>query len=179
MRWLVRYFLGASLSVALCCLSFSNAEALPAAWKKSFTWHAMAIHKKHPPYVWGGIDDKKGVDCSGLVWLAAKRAGIPGITRTTSKNMALGFNGYTGVDIDGMRDGDEGDLPFWSWRDQPKRPYGHVGIFLVSPKSRLLEVLHASSSRRTTNISRMEGIFVRDLAKTKRLTIGDPIGTKK
>ena len=176
MRLRARFFLVLSLLGAVCCSSIC--EAMPTAWKRSFSWHAMAIHKRHPPYVWGGADDKKGVDCSGLVFLAAKRAGILGVTRTTSRNMALGFGGWRGSDVE-LRDADEADLPFWTWRDKPQRPYGHVGIFLVGTKSGLLEVLHASSSRHTTVVQPLEGVFVRDLAKVRRLTIGDPIGTKK
>jgi cell wall-associated NlpC family hydrolase len=164
---------GSSLS------TISNPVEKPRTWKASFVQQLKDIHSRQPPYV---MDEKikpdnpieKGVDCSRFMYLAARRAGAQ-ISRVTSKDMAYGRGGWIGYDlVDKLRDSDEADLSFWTWRGS-KREFGHVGCILVGTKSGLLEVLHASSSRHTTVIQPLEGVFVRDLAKVRRLTIGDPV----
>lgn len=111
---------------------------------------------------------KEGVDCSGYLFLAAKWAGIPGVTRTTSQRMAMGLGGWVGRDID-FTEADECDLPFWTFRKA--RPYGHVGVFLRHPCG-MPAVTHASSTRGVV-LGDLTGPLLRNLSKVRRLTIGE------
>lgn len=110
----------------------------------------------------------KGVDCSGYLFLAAKWAGIPGVTRTTSQRMAMGFGGWIGRNID-FTEADECDLPFWTFKQH--RPCGHVGMFLRDLHG-MPGVTHASSKRGVV-FDDLTGPLLRNLSKVRRLTIGD------
>lgn len=103
------------------------------------------ILEKRPRYQWGGaVNEELGLDCSGFVFLVYKRAGLC-VGRTTSRNMRLGHNGWGGTEV---RDGAMlvGDLIFWTWRQRPDRPDGHVGI-VVRAGLRIDNVAHASPGR--------------------------------
>jgi hypothetical protein len=142
---------------------------LSEAYKKSFKQQLSFIISKHPKYTWGGSTDlRKGIDCSGYLFLAAKWAGIPGVTRTTSQRMAMGLGGWIGRDID-FTEADECDLPFWTFRQD--RPYGHVGVFLRHPYG-MPGVTHASSTRGVV-LRDLTGPLLRNLSKFRRLTIGE------
>lgn len=159
------------LSFLLSALCFAGAEAwgLAPHYKRSFGRQLKFIIAKHPKYLWGGADNlDKGLDCSGYVYLAARWAAIPGVTRTTSLRMSLGFGGWRGIDID-FSDADALDLPFWTFK--AKRPRGHVGVFLRD-KHGMPAVTHASS-RRGVALDQMQGRLLRNLTKVRRLTIGD------
>jgi hypothetical protein len=77
--------------------------------------------------------------------------------------MALGLGGWRGVDVVELRDAEDRDLVFWTWRDKPARKHGHVGAVLVGDSSGLPEVAHASERRgfvavpifRTSEISKV------------------------
>ena len=143
--------------------------ALAPNYKRSFERQLKFIIARHPKYLWGGADDlDKGLDCSGYVYLAARWAAIPGVTRTTSLRMSLGFGGWRGIDID-FKDADALDLPFWTFK--AKRPCGHVGVFLRD-KTGMPAVTHASP-RRGVVLDQMRGRLLKDLARIRRLTIGD------
>ncbi len=159
------------LLFSLLALSFAGHDAwgLGPHYKRSFERQLKFIIAKHPKYLWGGAEDlDKGLDCSGYVYLAARWAAIPGVTRTTSLRMSLGLGGWRGVDID-FRDADALDLPFWTFK--AKRPCGHVGVFLRDQNA-MPAVTHASS-RRGVVLDTMQGRLVRNLTKVRRLTIGD------
>jgi cell wall-associated NlpC family hydrolase len=143
--------------------------ALGPSYKRSFERQLKFIIAKHPKYLWGGADDlDKGLDCSGYVYLAARWAAIPGITRTTSLRMSLGFGGWKGTAID-FKDAEALDLPFWTFN--AKRPCGHVGVFLRD-NSGMPAVTHASQ-RRGVVLDQMQGLLLRNLTKVRRLTIGE------
>lgn len=76
------------------------------------------------PYVWGGNDLKKGVDCSGLMQQGLKHFGID-IPRTTYDQVNAG----TPVGIKGLR---PGDLVFFdtNGKGQPS----HVGMYIGGGK---------------------------------------------
>lgn len=149
---------------------------MPKEWEASFKYQLQEIIRKAPRYVWGGAEsEQKGLDCSGYLFLAAKRAAIPGIKRTTALEMSRGNGGWTGVDIlpDSVFSNVEPlDIPFWTWRHKPDRPEGHVGVFLLG-NSGLLEVTHASKTQGHVVLVPFDGVLVRDLTKIRRLTIGD------
>lgn len=154
-------------------LPATDAYALPAAWKHSLERELWRIVKAQPKYTWGGFkNEREGFDCSGMLFRAAVRAGIPGVTRQTARNMARGIGGWSGQPIK-LRDADETDLLWWTWKDRPDRIWGHVGTVLLGIRSRLLEVVHASGSKKRVVMQPMRGVLLRDLKLIRRLTIGD------
>lgn len=66
------------------------------------------------PYLWGGTDPKKGLDCSGLIQLAAKNMGIS-IPRTSAEQRRAGQK------VANLSQAQPGDLV--------GKP-GHIGIYL-------------------------------------------------
>ena len=59
-----------------------NLYGLGEPYMSGFRREIAYLIFKAPPYVWGRADDK-GADCSGLIWWAARRAGMP-VARTTA-----------------------------------------------------------------------------------------------
>jgi hypothetical protein len=116
----------------------------------------------------GSEDLERGLDCSGYMYLAAKWAGIPGVTRTTAYRMAMGFGGWIGRDVS-LDAADECDLTFWTMEDD--RPHGHVGAFLRDPAGKR-KVTHASYSRGVI-LEDLNQRLMKDLSKVRRLTIGE------
>jgi hypothetical protein len=144
---------------------------MPPEWEASFRSQLQRIIDRQPQYVRGGSEsEEKGLDCSGFIFLAAKRAGIP-VSRTTALNMSRGLAGWRGVDIE-LRDAGELDIVWWTWLDKPQRPFGHVGV-LWRGKDNFPAVAHASQTIGRVTVGQMKGKFLRDLAKVRRLTIGD------
>ena len=126
-----------------------------AIWRE-----ANLILEKHPKYQWGGdATEKNGLDCSGFVYLVFKRAGFA-VGRTTSRNMRMGFCGWRGHEVqnESMQ---VGDLVFWTWRDQPQRPDGHVGIIMKTGDS---EAAAHASARRGVVFQRIEGPLIDDIS---------------
>ncbi|MBI4965351.1 MAG: C40 family peptidase [Desulfomonile tiedjei] len=155
----------------LSALSFAGPDAwgLADPYKRSLKGQLQFIIAKHPKYTWGGSSDlEQGLDCSGYLFLAAKWAGIPGITRTTSDRMADGLGGWTSKEID-LKDARECDLPFWTFR--PARKNGHVGAFLNDNRGRRA-VTHAGMSKGVV-LEPLNGKLLENLSKVRRLTIGD------
>jgi len=105
------------------------------------------------------------VDCSGYLFLAARRAGMP-VRRTTSVRMAEGDAGWIGVAV--SRDSRQHlDLVFWTLK--PHRPNGHCGVVWKHPD----RVTHASLSKGRVVVAPLAGELYRGLTKIIRLTIGD------
>lgn len=156
------------LSLALCCAG-PDAFGLAEPYRRSLQSQLTFIIAKHPPYAWGGANDlEKGVDCSGYLFLAAKWAGIPGITRTTSARMAQGLGGWNSRPI-GLRQALACDLVFWTFTEG--RPNGHVGAFLADRAGRRM-VTHASQRRGVIG-EELDGQLLRGVTGIRRLTIGD------
>jgi hypothetical protein len=72
---------------------------------------------KGVPYVWGGTT-RAGVDCSGLVWAAAKQVGVNVPRTTTTQWAALPHISASQVQ--------PGDLVYFTGADPPSP--GHVGV---------------------------------------------------
>ncbi|MEJ2718512.1 MAG: NlpC/P60 family protein [Deltaproteobacteria bacterium] len=146
----------------------SRADALGRGYARALTFELRSIINKHTPYAWGGSnDEREGLDCSGYIYLAARRAGLP-VRRTTSRRMAIGDGGWTGIPVtldDPANCGDTLDLMFWTFA--AKRPNGHVGVRWGKQR-----VTHAST-RRGVVIDRLSGVLMKALTKSIHLTIGE------
>jgi cell wall-associated NlpC family hydrolase len=94
------------------------------------------------PYVYGGNDPKKGLDCSGLVQQAFKRIGIelPRVTYDQVKE---------GTEVKGIENAKPGDLVF-TVGDIGRRVNGHVGIYLGDGK--WIEAPYTGANVRITDV---------------------------
>jgi peptidoglycan DL-endopeptidase CwlO len=101
----------------------------------------MGIAQKYlgVPYLWGGTDPSKGLDCSGFTQLVYRQAGInlPRLSWDQAK---------TGTAIPGLAQARPGDLLFFAGADgTPSRP-GHVGIYMGGGK--MIDAPHTGASVR-------------------------------
>jgi cell wall-associated NlpC family hydrolase len=73
------------------------------------------------PYLWGGTNPEKGLDCSGLVQLVYKKVGVdlPRVSRDQAR---------AGTEVAALKDARPGDLLFFH------TPVSHVGIYLGNGK---------------------------------------------
>lgn len=153
----------------------SSCFALPPNIEQTVKQKIDIIQAKSTLYVWGAKgEEKDGIqkfDCSGYLHFCFFTSGVP-VKRSTAYRMKLGLDNWEGKDID-IYDAKDLDIPFWSWRTSPNRPFGHVGMILIGKKSKLLEVTHASSTKKKIVMHPLEGVFIRDLAGIRRLTFGD------
>lgn len=90
----------------------------PAPTSAELGEQAVSIAKQYlgVPYVWGGTDPDKGLDCSGLTQLVFRKLGVdlPRVSRDQAK---------VGVEIDSLKDARPGDLLFFH------DPVDHVAIY--------------------------------------------------
>ena len=151
-----------------------TALALSPEYKRSLKKEFNYLIWKHPKivYTWGADKPYEGkADCSGYIFAVYKRIGIP-VSRTTALEMRHGKAGWHGKDIE-IDSASEMDMVWWTWKDKPQRPHGHIGVLIVSPVSKLIEVTHASSSQKRVVVEPLDGVLLRDLSATRRITIGD------
>ena len=156
---------------SLLAQSFAGHDcyALSAKYRNAFKRQLEFIVAKNPRYIWGGSRDiASGLDCSGYLYLAAKWASVPGVTRTTACRMAVGLGGWTSRTIS-MEDSQECDLIFWTF--SPSRPHGHVGAFLKTGQ-KIRTVTHASS-RCGVIAEPLSNLSVKSVSRVRRLTIGE------
>ena len=69
-----------------------------------------------------------------------------------------------------IEDADEATLVWWTFSNS--RPHGHVGFLMVSPRSKLLEVVHNSRSL-GFHIEPLTGDLLEKLSSVKSLTYGE------
>ena len=158
---------------AACVTLFiaSNCYALGPHYTESLRSNLWLIIDRHPAYFWGGSENEsKGLDCSGYIYLASKRSGIP-VKRVTALQMRNGAGGWIGKDTS-LKQAGEMDIVFWTWKESPNRPHGHVGVFIAGRKSGLLEVTHSSSSRGVV-VQELKGQLLKDISAMRNLKIGD------
>ena len=158
-----------SFWLSVLCFAGRDAWCLSEHYEKSLKEQLLFIIRKHPKYLRGGANDlERGLDCSGYVYLAAKWAGIPGISRTTSFRMSQGFGGWSGRDIK-LSNAEECDLLFWTF--SKNQPFGHVGAMLRGAQGRK-QAAHASP-RLGVVLRPLKGSLAQNLSKVRRLTIGE------
>jgi hypothetical protein len=146
------------------------AYGLGEQYANSFKKNIQTIINAHPKYVWGGSESEaKGVDCSGYIYLAAKRSGMP-VSRTTARNMRHGLGGWTGNNIL-FNSAEELDIVWWTFTSA--RSDGHIGI-LWQDRNGFPAVTHASSSSGGVVVGYIQGSLFRDISALRRLTIGEP-----
>ena len=160
------------LVLPLSLVSCDQAYALGKIHKQQLKSQLLLIIKSHPRYVWGGTSLQRGVDCSGYLWLAFHRAGLP-FKRTTALAMAQGQGGWVGKDIT-LDDADEFDVIWWTF--EKDRPHGHVGITIRRPGSGVPAVTHASPSRGIVVVDDIARSLLRFISKIRRLSFGDSPG---
>jgi cell wall-associated NlpC family hydrolase len=85
---------------------------------------AYAVAQLGKPYIWGGTGPT-GYDCSGLVMMAYRAAGIS-VPRTTFQQVLVGAPVY------GMNQLQPGDLVFTAGSDGTATDPGHVGMYIGS-----------------------------------------------
>ena len=86
------------------------------------------------PYVWGGVNAERGLDCSGFALVIYRGAGLE-LPRTSAEQ--FGFTRY--LEPDQVQ---RGDLVFFNMKLDPRKRVDHVGIYLGSGY-----FAHASFSR--------------------------------
>jgi len=153
-----------------------KADALGPDYARAFKLELATIIHAHPRYVWGGSESEaKGLDCSGYLFLAARRAGMP-VRRTTAIRMAAGESGWTSIPVPELASGRDLDIVWWTLK--ASRPNGHVGIIWGIGRAggrkaaEEFQVSHASGSRGVI-VEKIRGWIVRKMTAIRRLTIGD------
>jgi cell wall-associated NlpC family hydrolase len=110
------------------------------------------------PYLWGGTDPSKGLDCSGFVQLVLSRHGIqaPRVSADQAK---------FGTEVASLAEAQPGDLiAFGSPR------VNHIGIYIGNG-----QMIHAP---RTGDVVRIAPVAGREIASIRRVTgMGSPTGT--
>jgi cell wall-associated NlpC family hydrolase len=135
---------------------------MDCAAKIRFAIELQRIIDLAPPYKWGGTTDE-GLDCSGFVYLAAKRAGLP-VTRSTSLRMSQGFEGWGGENVK-FEAAVSLDIVFWTWSG---RKNGHCGVLFQNQDGKLV-VAHASFTKGVIVVP-MVGTFIKNLSLIRRLS---------
>ena len=168
--------------ILIICLMPSMAMALSPEYKASLIKEANYLLWKHPHvyYKWdtqGGIHvyDQNWGDCSSTIYAMAHQVGIP-VYRVTAFDMEAGKGGWKNKSYK-LEDAEEATMVWWTWVNpetgtKSKRIHGHVGLFLVSPKSKLLEVMHNSQSK-GLHLEPLHHQLKTDISSIKQLTIGD------
>jgi hypothetical protein len=161
----------ALLGVSLNLGFMGEVNALTPEQEQRLQKEIRVIIDRQPKYVWGGSESEdRGLDCSGYIYLAARRAGI-GVRRTTALNMSRGFAGWNGVDV-GLHVARECDIPFWTWGigkgTSGDRKCGHVGV-LIRDRSGSPKVTHASQLRGRVVVEDLRGKLLTDIDVIRRL----------
>lgn len=129
---------------------------------------ALKAKEKGTPYVWGGNSLENGVDCSGLVIEAYKKAGIKILDRTAA-GMAENKHGqFVQIPIKDIR---EGDLIFF---DTSRGKNTHVGMALNGERD-----IEAVGRGKGLQIRSLSGRNISKVLRLKKLSDGfekDPSG---
>ena len=111
------------------------------------------------PYKWGG-NDKKGIDCSGLLVRSFESVGMK-LPRTTSQQIDLGKKVS-------LKKSKEGDLVFFAF-GKSKREVTHVGIVSNVEDNSNIKFIHASSSKGVVETQLIRDYYLKRIRKIKRV----------
>lgn len=105
----------------------------------------IAIARKYlgVPYLWGGTDPKKGLDCSGFTQLVFSQVGIR-LPRVSSDQAR------TGAPVSSLREAQPGDLIAFG------SPVHHVAIYMGN--NMVINAPHTGTNVRIESISNFDGI---------------------
>ncbi|MCP4352132.1 MAG: YARHG domain-containing protein [Desulfobacterales bacterium] len=112
------------------------------------------------PYLWGG-NDRKGIDCSGLMKKSFESAGI--VIPRTSRTQAKYRNGKNIMSLKNLR---KGDMIFFDRRKGPE--IDHVGL-VTSIKNRRIKFIHSSGDHDYVKEDYLEGKWRKKFVKGKRV----------
>ena len=111
------------------------------------------------PYKWGG-NDKKGIDCSGLLVRSFESVGMK-LPRTTSQQIDLGKKVS-------LKKSKEGDLVFFAF-GKSKRKVTHVGLVSNRKYNSDIKFIHASSSKGVIETQLIRDYYLNRKRKIKRV----------
>lgn len=113
-----------------------------------------ALKYRGTPYVWGGNDLERGIDCSGLVQQLFRMVGIE-LPRTAAEQSLVG------EPITRLEDLQPGDRLYFT--NSARMRVTHTGIYMGNGY-----FIHASRSGGGVNISALEGSWLRTLVGARR-----------
>jgi len=111
------------------------------------------------PYKWGG-NDKKGIDCSGLLVRSFESVGMK-LPRTTYQQIDLGKKVS-------LKKSKEGDLVFFAF-GKSKRKVTHVGLVSNRKNNSDIKFIHASSSKGVIETQLIRDYYLNRIRKIKRV----------
>ena len=98
--------------------------------------------------------------------------------------MQQGKDGWTGREVE-LEELDSTDLLWWTWLGKdgkpadPNRPHGHIGIVVLNRSTGLLEVYHASSSKKQAVVQQIRGKMLTDISSKKRMLHGEKVNGRQ
>jgi cell wall-associated NlpC family hydrolase len=113
------------------------------------------------PYVWGSVNPKIGVDCSGLVNYVAHHFNIA-VPRTAAEFATIGSE----VNLE---DAKTGDLVLFKGSNAKKRRIGHIGIVTDNADGHLNFIQSSSGHKKGVHISELQGYYKTRLVKIIRI----------
>ena len=136
---------------------FALPSGTPAAVATAIAYATAQIGK---PYLWGGTGPL-GYDCSGLVMMAYRAAGI-GLPRTTAQQI------YVGTTVYSLSQLQPGDLLFTPGSDGTAEHPGHVGMFIGAYHGGGL-VVQAPEAGEDIKITPLAGYWARQTVSVRRV----------
>ena len=136
----------------------------------SISFHADTIAKQFvdfaktlvgTPYVWGSMNPKLGVDCSGFVNYVSHHFGIS-VPRTAAQFTHLG------VEVN-QTEAKTGDLILFTGSNAKRRVVGHMGIVTENQDGQLNFIQSSSGHKRGVHISELKGYYKTRLVKIIRI----------
>jgi soluble lytic murein transglycosylase-like protein len=117
---------------------------------KSMISAAMGLAQRQTPYVWGGVS-ASGVDCSGLIYFAARAAGITLDGKAWPRLRAVDY-GQMGTAVT-LKDARPGDIAYY---DNPGTSTDHVGIYIGN--GQVVQAPQSGSVVKIVNIGKVTSI---------------------
>jgi cell wall-associated NlpC family hydrolase len=121
---------------------------------------AYAVAQLGKPYIWGGTGPA-GYDCSGLVMMAYRAAGID-LPRTTFQQV------YSGTPVYSLSQLEPGDLLFTAGSDGTPTDPGHVGMYIGTYRGQGL-VLQAPETGEKIMVTPLAGYWAQQTVAIRRV----------